>query len=148
MSNPTVLAEQTPANLLEWTDGAALVATGSPFGPVDFKGTTYRIGQANNALMFPGLGLGVIVCRAATMPPSLFIAAARALPCAHVPTVAAATAHPAKFPDAMERATGLRPALPPRLADLFDRTELYSTAPNSLDAVEAQVRAFSLRNAA
>jgi malate dehydrogenase (oxaloacetate-decarboxylating) len=79
MSNPTVLAEQTPTNLLEWTDGAALVATGSPFGPVDRDGTTYRIGQANNALMFPGLGLGVIVCRAKTMPPSLFIAAARAL---------------------------------------------------------------------
>ena len=79
MSNPTVLAEQTPTNLLEWTDGAALVATGSPFGPVEREGTTYRIGQANNALMFPGLGLGVIVCRAATMPPSLFIAAARAL---------------------------------------------------------------------
>jgi len=79
MSNPTVLAEQTPTNLLEWTDGAALVATGSPFGPVERNGTTYRIGQANNALMFPGLGLGVIVCRAATMPPSLFIAAARAL---------------------------------------------------------------------
>jgi malate dehydrogenase (oxaloacetate-decarboxylating) len=79
MSNPTVLAEQTPVNLLEWTDGQALVATGSPFGPVEHDGTTYRIGQANNALMFPGLGLGVIVCRAATMPPSLFIAAARAL---------------------------------------------------------------------
>jgi malate dehydrogenase (oxaloacetate-decarboxylating) len=79
MSNPTVLAEQTPTNLLEWTDGAALVATGSPFEPVQRDGTTYRIGQANNALMFPGLGLGVIVCRAATMPPSLFIAAARAL---------------------------------------------------------------------
>ncbi len=79
MSNPTVLAEQTPANLLAWTDGAALVATGSPFGPVDLNGTTYSIGQANNALMFPGLGLGTIVCRAATMPPSLFIAAARAL---------------------------------------------------------------------
>ena len=47
--------------------------------PVEYNGTTYRIGQANNALMFPGLGLGVIVCRAATMPPSLFIAAARAL---------------------------------------------------------------------
>jgi threonine synthase len=76
------------------------------------------------------------------------IAAARALPCSHIPTVVAATAHPAKFPDAIERATGLRPALPPRLADLFDRTEIYSTAPNSLDAVEAQVRAFSLRNAA
>ena len=79
MSNPTVLAEQTPTNLLAWTDGAALVATGSPFEPVERDGTTYRIGQANNALMFPGLGLGVIVCRAATMPPSLFIAAARAL---------------------------------------------------------------------
>ena len=79
MSNPTVLAEQTPTNILAWTDGQALVATGSPFDPVEFAGTTYRIGQANNALMFPGLGLGVIVCRAATMPPSLFIAAARAL---------------------------------------------------------------------
>ncbi len=79
MSNPTVLAEQTPTNILEWTNGEALVATGSPFGPVERDGTTYRIGQANNALMFPGLGLGVIVCRAATMPPSLFIAAARAL---------------------------------------------------------------------
>lgn len=79
MSNPTVLAEQTPGNLLAWTDGQALVATGSPFGPVDLDGTTYRIGQANNALLFPGLGLGVIVCRAATMPTSLFIAAARAL---------------------------------------------------------------------
>ncbi len=76
------------------------------------------------------------------------IAAARVLPCSHVPTVVVATAHPAKFPDAIERAIGLRPALPPRLADLFDRTEIYSTAPNSLDAVEAQVRAFSLRNAA
>jgi len=79
MSNPTSLAEQTPANLLEWTDGQALVATGSPFGPVERDGVTYRIGQANNALMFPGLGLGVIVCRAATMPQSLFLAAARAL---------------------------------------------------------------------
>ena len=67
MSNPTVLAEQTPTNILEWTDGAALVATGSPFGPVEYNGTTYRIGQANNALLFPGLGLGTIVCRAAQM---------------------------------------------------------------------------------
>ncbi|MBC7801348.1 MAG: threonine synthase [Gemmatimonadaceae bacterium] len=76
------------------------------------------------------------------------IAGARALPCPHLPIVAAATAHPAKFPDAILRATGLHPPLPPRLADLFDRPEMFTTAPNNLDAVEAQVRAFSLRNAA
>ena len=71
--------EQTPANLLAWTDGQALVATGSPFGPVDLNGKTYRIGQANNALMFPGLGLGTIVCRASVMSEPLFLAAARAI---------------------------------------------------------------------
>ena len=77
------------------------------------------------------------------------IAAARALPCAHhLPTIAAATAHPAKFPDAMERATGRRPALPKHLADLYQRPEHFTSAPNSLDAVEAQVRAFAYRNAA
>ncbi len=79
MSNPTPLAEQTPERLIEWTDGAALVATGSPFDPVAYDGKTYRIGQANNALMFPGLGLGTIVARASRMPESLFLAAARAI---------------------------------------------------------------------
>ena len=77
------------------------------------------------------------------------IAAARALPSAHgVPTIAAGTAHPAKFPEAMERATGSRPPLPPRLADLYDRTERYTLAPNDLAAVEALVRATVQRNAA
>ena len=77
------------------------------------------------------------------------IAAARAHPPAHgVPTVAMATAHPAKFPDAMERATGDRPALPPRLADLFDRPERFTVLPNDLAAVEAQVRALARRNVA
>ncbi len=79
MSNPTELAEQTPANILSWTQGSALVATGSPFGPVELDGTTYRIGQANNALLFPGLGLGTIVCRAATISDAMFLAGARAL---------------------------------------------------------------------
>ncbi len=76
------------------------------------------------------------------------IAAARALPCAHVPIVAAATAHPAKFPDAIEAATGQRPPLPPRLADLYERPERFTRAAHDLGAVEAQVRAFTLRNAA
>ncbi len=76
------------------------------------------------------------------------IAAARAQPPAHgVATVAMATAHPAKFPDAIERATGIRPALPPRLADRFDREERYTVLPNDLAAVEAQVRALARRNA-
>ena len=77
------------------------------------------------------------------------IAAARAQPPGQgVPTVAMATAHPAKFPDAMERATGLRPALPPRLADLFEREERFTVLPNDLPAVEAQIRALVGRNRA
>jgi threonine synthase len=76
------------------------------------------------------------------------IAAARALPCAAgAPTVAMATAHPAKFPDAVERATGIRPPLPPGLADLYVREERYAVAPNRLDEIEALVRAAVQRNA-
>src|SRR5271166_3341674 len=75
------------------------------------------------------------------------IAAARALPCAGgVPIVAMATAHPAKFPEAMERATGQRPALPPRMADLFEREERFAVLPNDLATVEAAVRALVGRN--
>jgi threonine synthase len=76
------------------------------------------------------------------------IAAARALPTQGVPTIAMATAHPAKFPDAMQQATGIRPPLPPRLADLYEREEHYQRAPNDLAAIEALVRAATLRNAA
>jgi threonine synthase len=76
------------------------------------------------------------------------IAAARALPGPGVPTVAMGTAHPAKFPEAMERATGRRPALPPRMADLFERPEHFSVLPNDLGAVQAAVRALAGRNAA
>ena len=61
MSNPTPLAEAKPVDLIEWTEGRALVATGSPFEPVTYNGVTYVIGQSNNALIFPGLGLGTIV---------------------------------------------------------------------------------------
>ena len=77
------------------------------------------------------------------------IAAARAhMPRHGIPMVAMATAHPAKFPDAMEQATGQRPALPPALADLYDRPERYTRLPADLAAIEAAVRATVLRNAA
>ncbi len=64
ISNPTSRMEAVPADVLEWSGGRALVATGSPVAPVDYDGTTYTIGQANNALVFPGIGLGVIVAGA------------------------------------------------------------------------------------
>lgn len=79
LSNPTELAEAKASNLIEWTDGRALVATGIPSSPVNYKGVTYTIGQANNALMYPGLGLGVIASTAKLVDQSLLSAAAHAL---------------------------------------------------------------------
>jgi malate dehydrogenase (oxaloacetate-decarboxylating) len=79
LSNPTSRAEATPADVLEWTDGRALVATGSPFGAVDHGGVRYQIAQANNALIFPGLGLGVAACRATRVTEGMVGAAADAL---------------------------------------------------------------------
>ncbi|HDR4881904.1 TPA: oxaloacetate-decarboxylating malate dehydrogenase [Bacillus cereus] len=79
MSNPTPLAEAKPADLIQWTEGRALVATGSPFEPVTYNGVTYVIGQSNNALIFPGLGLGTIVVRASVMTDGMFAAAAEAV---------------------------------------------------------------------
>ncbi|MCU0096943.1 oxaloacetate-decarboxylating malate dehydrogenase [Bacillus sp. OR9] len=79
MSNPTPLAEAKPADLIQWTEGRALVATGSPFEPVTYNGVTYVIGQSNNALIFPGLVLGTIVVRASVMTDGMFAAAAEAV---------------------------------------------------------------------
>lgn len=79
LSNPTMLMEAKPSDLLAWTDGQALVATGVPSHPVTYKGVTYVIGQANNALVYPGLGLGTIVARARKVSDGMLMAAARAV---------------------------------------------------------------------
>jgi malate dehydrogenase (oxaloacetate-decarboxylating) len=79
LSNPTSKAEALPADVLRWTDGAALVATGSPFAPVELGDVTYHVAQANNALVFPGLGLGVTVARASRISDRMIAAAADAV---------------------------------------------------------------------
>ncbi|MGH9299060.1 MAG: malic enzyme-like NAD(P)-binding protein, partial [Acidimicrobiales bacterium] len=80
MSNPTSLSEAVPADLLAWTDGRALVATGSPFDPVvDHDGKTFSIAQANNALVFPGIGLGAILARARRVTKAMLRAGADAV---------------------------------------------------------------------
>jgi malate dehydrogenase (oxaloacetate-decarboxylating) len=79
LSNPTSKTEALPADVLRWTDGRALVATGSPFAPVVLDEVTYEIAQANNALVFPGLGLGVTVARASRISDRMIVAAADAV---------------------------------------------------------------------
>lgn len=77
LSNPTDRAEATPADLLAWTGGRARVVTGSPFAPVELDGVTHHIAQANNALVFPGIGLGVTASRASRVSSGMIAAAAR-----------------------------------------------------------------------
>ena len=79
LSNPPARAEANPADLIAWTDGRALIATGSPFAPVTYKGMTYVIAQVNNAMLYPGLVLGAIVSRASRISDGMFAAAANAV---------------------------------------------------------------------
>ena len=79
LSNPTSKCEALPNDLIRWTEGRALVAAGSPFAPVTYEGRTYQIAQANNALIFPGLGLGVTVARASRITDGMLAAAADAV---------------------------------------------------------------------
>jgi malic enzyme len=100
LSNPTAKSEAHPADVLAWSEGRAIVATGSPFDPVTVGGRTLLIGQANNVFIFPGLGLGAIVARAREVTDAMFLVAATTL---------------AKLTSPERLADG---ALYPRLADL------------------------------
>jgi malate dehydrogenase (oxaloacetate-decarboxylating) len=79
LSNPTSQSEATPADLLAWSEGRALVATGSPFDPLSHGGQRVRIGQCNNAFIFPGLGLGTLVAEAREVTDGMCRAAAETL---------------------------------------------------------------------
>jgi malic enzyme len=79
LSNPTSKSEATAEDLICWTDGRALVATGSPFAPADYGGRKIPIAQCNNVYIFPAMGLGVVASRARRVTDSMMLAAARTL---------------------------------------------------------------------
>jgi malate dehydrogenase (oxaloacetate-decarboxylating) len=79
LSNPTSRAEAQPQDLIEWTQGAALIATGSPFAPVFYQNEQYEIAQCNNAYIFPGLGLGIMACNARRVTEEMLMTASRTL---------------------------------------------------------------------
>ena len=79
MSNPSSRVEATPADILAWSDGRAIIATGSPFPAVSWKGGARPVGQANNVFIFPGVGLGAVVAEATRITEEMFLVAARAL---------------------------------------------------------------------
>lgn len=79
LSNPTSKCEAAPEDIIKWTDGRALVATGSPFDDVECNGRRMRIGQCNNAFIFPGVGLGIVTAKARRVTDSMFVVAAKAL---------------------------------------------------------------------
>ncbi|OIN09059.1 NAD-dependent malic enzyme [Oceanisphaera psychrotolerans] len=79
LSNPTSRVEATPEEIINWTDGQALVATGSPFAPVEYKGKLFEIAQCNNSYIFPGIGLGVLACGARRVTDAMLMASSRAL---------------------------------------------------------------------
>jgi len=79
LCHPRARAAANPADLIAWTDGRALIATGSPFAPVTYKGVTYVIAQLDNAMLYPGLALGAIVSRASKISEGMLAAAASAV---------------------------------------------------------------------
>ncbi len=79
LSNPTERAEATPQDIFAWTEGRAVIGTGSPFPPIERDGHAFRVDQTNNAYVYPGIGLGAIAAKARRISDGMFLAAARAI---------------------------------------------------------------------
>jgi malate dehydrogenase (oxaloacetate-decarboxylating) len=79
LSNPTRLHEAQPSDLNEWTKGKALIATGSPFPPVEYEGKEYEVAECNNSTCFPGIGLGCVLSRSKLLSDKMLVAAVKAL---------------------------------------------------------------------
>ncbi|WP_018610795.1 NAD-dependent malic enzyme, partial [Uliginosibacterium gangwonense] len=79
LSNPTSCVEAQPANIVRWTEGRAIIGTGSPFASIDYEGKTHHFAQTNNSYIFPGVGLAALAVKARRVTDGMFLAAARAL---------------------------------------------------------------------
>ena len=79
LSNPTSRVEATPQDIINWSQGKAIVATGSPFAPVLYDGQYFEISQCNNSYIFPGIGLGVLISRATSITDNMLMAASQSL---------------------------------------------------------------------
>ncbi|MBF0170356.1 MAG: NAD-dependent malic enzyme [Nitrospinae bacterium] len=110
LSNPTSKCEAKPADLIRWSRGAAIVATGSPFAPVEYEGCTYRIGQGNNVFIFPGVGLAAIASGATKITDEMFTAAS------------------IRLADLMPADAPLSHCVFPRIADLHKASEQVALA--------------------
>ena len=135
LSNPTSKSEATPQNLMDWTDGRALVATGSPFSPVTVGGKSLPVAQCNNVYIFPALGLGAVASRARHVTDSMILTAAKTL-AAHSP---ARTDHNAAL---LPRVTELRRvAREIAVAVGVEAQRTGEAPPSSLAELQAQVAA-------
>jgi len=135
LSNPTSKSEATPQNLMDWTDGRALVATGSPFSPVTVGGKSLPVAQCNNVYIFPALGLGAVASRARHVTDSMILTAAKTL-AAHSP---ARTDHNAAL---LPRVTELRRvAREIAVAVGVEAQRTEEAPPSSLAELQAQVAA-------
>ena len=101
LSNPTRLHEAIPSDLIKWTNGKVLTATGSPFPPVDHDGKSYVIAECNNSEIFPGIGSGAVLCEARLMTADLLVAAVKAL-ASQAPAVRDGNAEAGLLPDVTE----------------------------------------------